>query len=227
MTVPGVNVTRAASFLAAIGDIRRFKGSRKAVAYLGLDPRVHQSGTGPARGERIPKQGSPRARWALVEAARSVAQQPEPMHALDQRLRTRKGHNPAVVAVARKLAVLFYSMLTREQDYVHLQPSLTELKLRRARDRRRRADRQREALRRWAPRERCATPRTARPAGRGLPPALDRRLGGNIAEREGSGRERDTGARIVKPLKGKSHGRPVELQTPALRPVIGSRPPTI
>jgi len=107
MTVPGVNVICAAIFLAAVGDIRRFKGSRPVVAYLGLDPRVYQSGSGPARGGRISKQGSPRARWALVEAARSVAQQPGPMHAFYERLRARKGHNSAIVAVARKLVVLF------------------------------------------------------------------------------------------------------------------------
>ena len=82
MTVPGVNVICAAIFLAAVGDIRRFKGSRPVVAYLGLDPRVYQSGAGPARGGRISKQGSPRARWALVEAARSVAQQPGPITTL-------------------------------------------------------------------------------------------------------------------------------------------------
>lgn len=131
MTIPGVNVICAAIFLAAVGDIRRFKGSRPVVAYLGLDPRVYQSGSGPARGGRISKQGSPRARWALVEAARSVAQQPGPLHAFYERIRARKGHNAAVVAVARKLAVLFYCMLTREEDYAHQQPSLTELKLRR------------------------------------------------------------------------------------------------
>jgi len=131
MTVPGVNVICAAIFLAAVGDIRRFKGSRKVVAYLGLDPRVYQSGAGPARGGRISKQGSPRARWALVEAARSVAQQPGPMHAFYERIRARRGHNAAVVAVARKLAVLFYLMLTRDEDYAHQQPSLTALKLRR------------------------------------------------------------------------------------------------
>ena len=130
MTVPGVNVICAAIFLAAVGDIRRFKGSRPVVAYLGLDPRVYQSGSGPARGGRISKQGSPRARWALVEAARSVAQQPGPMHAFYERLRARKGHNSAIVAVARKLVVLFYCMLTREEDYAHQQPSLTARKLR-------------------------------------------------------------------------------------------------
>jgi len=130
MTVPGVNVICAAIFLAAVGDIRRFKDSRPVVAYLGLDPRVYQSGSGPARGGRISKKGSPRARWALVEAARSVAQQPGPMHAFYERLRARKGHNSAIVAVARKLVVLFYCMLTREEDYAHQQPSLTARKLR-------------------------------------------------------------------------------------------------
>jgi transposase len=131
MTVPGVNVICAAVFLAAVGDIKRFKGSRQVVAYIGLDPRVYQSGSGPARGGRISKKGSPQARWALVEAARSVAQQPGPLHAFYERLRARKGHNSAIVAVARKLAVLFYCMLTREEDYAHQQPSLTAQKLRR------------------------------------------------------------------------------------------------
>ena len=112
LTVPGVNVICAAVFLAAVGDIKRFKGSRQVVAYLGLDPRVYQSGSAPARGGRISKQGSPQARWALVEAARSVARQPGPLHAFYERIRARKGHNAAVVAVARKLAVLFWCMLT-------------------------------------------------------------------------------------------------------------------
>lgn len=131
LTVPGVNVICAAAFLAAVGDVRRFKGSRPVVAYLGLDPRVYQSGSSPARSGRISKQGSPQARWALVEAAQSVAQQPGPMHAFYERIRARKGHNVAVVAVARKLAVLFWCMLTREEDYAHQQPSLTTQKLRR------------------------------------------------------------------------------------------------
>ena len=53
------------------------------------------------------------------------------MHALHGRIHACKGHNVAVVAVARKLAVLFYCMLTREEDYAHQQPSLTAQKLRR------------------------------------------------------------------------------------------------
>jgi transposase len=130
LTVPGVNVICAQTFLAAIGDIRRFPTSRKLVGYLGLDPRVYQSGSTAARGGRISKQGSPQARWALVEAAWSVLQQPGPMHAFYERIRARRGHQIAVVACARKLAVLFWCLLTRSEDYAHQQPSLTAKKLR-------------------------------------------------------------------------------------------------
>jgi transposase len=76
LTVPGGNVICAATPLAAIGDIRRFRSSRQLVGYLGLDPKVRQSGSPPAKRGRISKQGSPQARWALVEAAFSAVRQP-------------------------------------------------------------------------------------------------------------------------------------------------------
>jgi transposase len=130
MTVPGVNVICAASFLAAIGDVRRFRSPRRLVAYLGLDPRVRQSGTEPARSGRISKRGSASARWALVEAASSVVRQPGPLRAFYERIRARRGHGKAVVASARKLAALFWCLLARGEDYAHQQPSLTAKKLR-------------------------------------------------------------------------------------------------
>ncbi len=131
MTVPGVNLICAASFIAAVGNPYRFLTSRKLVAYLGLDPRVKQSGEAPARSGRISKRGSPAARWALVEAAWTAVLQPGPLHGFYERIKARRGHGKAIVATARKLAVLFWCMLTRSQDYAHQQPSLTRKKLRR------------------------------------------------------------------------------------------------
>ena len=131
MTVPGVNLICAASFIAAVGDPHRFFTSRKLVAYLGLDPKVKQSGDQPARSGRITKRGSASARWALVEAAWSTVLQPGPLHAFYARTKARRGHGKAIVATARKLAVLFWCMLTRGEDYAHQQPSLTRKKLRR------------------------------------------------------------------------------------------------
>jgi transposase len=130
MSVPGVNVIVAATFMAAVGDIRRFKNPRKLVGYLGLDPRVRQSGPGPATHGHISKQGSVRARHALVEACWTTVRQPGPLHAFYQRIRSRRGHSVAIVAAARKLACLFWCLLTREQDYAFAQPSLTAKKLR-------------------------------------------------------------------------------------------------
>jgi transposase len=131
MSVPGVNVIVASTFLAAVGDIRRFPGPRQLVGYLGLDPRVRQSGPGPATHGRISKQGSAPVRHALVEASWSTVRQPGPQRAFYGRLRARRGHQVAIVASARKLACLFWCLLTREEDYAFAQPSLTKKKLRR------------------------------------------------------------------------------------------------
>ena len=130
MTVPGANLICAATFLAAIGEPPRFLTSRKLVAYLGLDPKVRQSGETPARSGRISKRGSASARWALVEAAWSVVTQPGPLRAFYERTRGRRGHGKAIVATARKLAVLFWCMLRRGEDYAHQRPALTKKKLR-------------------------------------------------------------------------------------------------
>jgi transposase len=130
MTVPGVNLICAATFMAAIGRSDRFITHGKLVAYLGLDPKVRQSGEAPARSGRISKRGSASARWALVEAAWSVVKQPGPLRAFYERVRARRGHGRAIVATARKLAVLFWCMLRRHQDYAHQRPALTKKKLR-------------------------------------------------------------------------------------------------
>jgi transposase len=70
MTVPGVNLICAASFLAAIGEPSRFLTSRKLVAYLGLDPKVRQSGEAPARSGSPSAGRRPRAgRWSRRRGA--------------------------------------------------------------------------------------------------------------------------------------------------------------
>jgi transposase len=130
MTVPGVNLHTAAAFMASVGDIRRFSSARQLVGYLGLDPRVRQSGNAEARHGRISKAGSSLARGMLGEAAWSVAQTPGPLRAFFERIRARKGPQVAATATARKLACLFWCLLTREQDYAYTRPSMTRSKIR-------------------------------------------------------------------------------------------------
>jgi transposase len=131
LTLPGVNLVTAAALLAAVGEIGRFPTARQLVSYLGLDPRVRQSGTEPARHGRISKQGPGETRHVLVEAAGHATRTPGPLRAFHQRIAARRGGNIATVAVARKLAVIAWHMLSRGEDYAFARPSLTREKVRR------------------------------------------------------------------------------------------------
>src|SRR6266571_2805788 len=131
LTLPGVNFVTACALLAAIGDVRRFPTARHLVSYLGLDPRVRQSGSEPARHGRISKQGPGETRHVLVEAAWHATRTPGPLRAFHERVAARRGGNISAVAVARKLAVIAWQMLSRGEDYAFARPSLTREKLRR------------------------------------------------------------------------------------------------
>lgn len=132
MTIPGVDVACACTLIAAIGDIRRFDAPRKLAAYLGLDPRVRQSGERPARHGRISKRGNAHARHVLVEAGWQAMRTPGPLRAFGERIRARKGSQVAAVAIARKIATIAWQMLTRQEDYAFQSPALVRKKLRRA-----------------------------------------------------------------------------------------------
>jgi len=130
MTIPGVDATVALSIVAAVGDFHRFRRPEQLVSYLGLNPRVKQSGSQPATHGRITKQGRAHARGMLVEAAWAASKTPGPLRAFYERIRARRGMQIAVVATARKLAVLCWTMIERGEDYAFARPSLTGKKLR-------------------------------------------------------------------------------------------------
>jgi transposase len=130
MTVPGIDATVALSIVAAVGDFTRFRTPEKLVAYLGLNPRVRQSGGQPASHGRITKAGSAHARGMLVEAAWSASKAAGPLRAFYQRVQARRGMQIAVVATARKLAVLCWHLIISGEDYAYAQPSLVAHKRR-------------------------------------------------------------------------------------------------
>ena len=130
MTVPGIDATVALSIVAAVGDFTRFRTPEKLVAYLGLNPRVRQSGGQPASHGRITKAGSAHARGMLVEAAWSASKAPGPLRAFYQRVAARRGMQVAVVAAARKLTVLCWHLIIKGEDYAYAQPSLVAHKRR-------------------------------------------------------------------------------------------------
>jgi transposase len=100
------------------------------VSCVGLNPRVRQSGLGLAQHGRISKHGRAHARARLVEAAWAAAKTPGPLHAFFLRIRARCGHQVAAVAVARKLTVLCWQLLSKDVDYLWARPALVANKLR-------------------------------------------------------------------------------------------------
>lgn len=130
MTIPGVNVTVAIGLVAAIGDIDRFDSPQQLASYFGLVPRVYQS-AGTCHHGGITKQGRSQARWLAVEAAHCMVNSGAPLTASYHRLRRKKSHNVAVVALARKLVVVAWHLLTRQEPYRYAPARRTRAKLRR------------------------------------------------------------------------------------------------
>ena len=65
----------------------------------------------------------------LGEATWSATRSPGPLRAFYQRIKARRGFQTAVVATARKLTVLAWHRLTKDQDYAFARPSLVALLL--------------------------------------------------------------------------------------------------
>lgn len=128
MTLPGVGQETAQSLLAAIGDIARFPNADKLAGYLGLVPSTRQSSNHCYHGP-ITKQGRGHTRWMLVQAAQAVRMHPGPLGHFFRRLKQRKCHNVAVVAVAHKLALLAWHLLKTGEPYRYALPRATEAKL--------------------------------------------------------------------------------------------------
>ena len=124
MTIPGVDAIAGISIVAAVGDFTRFDDPDKLVAYLGLNPRVRQSGNSAPVHGRISKTGRAHTRGVLVEAAWSATHAPGPLRAFYRRVHDRRGFAKAVVATARKLTILAWHLAVMDQDYAFARPSL-------------------------------------------------------------------------------------------------------
>jgi transposase len=132
MTLPGVGQDTAQSLLAAIGDILRFRDADSLASYLGLVPSTRQS-AGHCYHGHITKQGRSSTRWMLIQAAQAVRAHPGPLGYFFRRLKQRKCHNVAVVAVAHKLVLLAWHLLTTGEPYRYALPRATADKLARLR----------------------------------------------------------------------------------------------
>ncbi|MDH3944413.1 MAG: IS110 family transposase, partial [Anaerolineae bacterium] len=112
--IPGMGLITGMTALAAIGAIERFDTAKRLVGYAGLGAKVDQSGNRYRTG-RITKAGRKDLRHAMVEVARSAASTHPRWRREMERLEPRLGRNKAIVAIARKLLVAVWHVLTRRE----------------------------------------------------------------------------------------------------------------
>ena len=103
--------------IGELGNLKRFRSADQATAFAGLDVVVRQSGKYEHMGH-ISKRGSPNLREALYRAALPASQYNPVCKQLYQRLRAKgKHHKVAMVAVARKLLHIAYSVETKNREF--------------------------------------------------------------------------------------------------------------
>ena len=101
-----------------MGMLRRLALSspRKLIGYAGLAPKISQSGDRSRTGA-LSKAGSRTLRRAAVEAAQHAWRTTNPWHPLYSDLAARAGKNPAKAAVARKILISAWHILSRQQPF--------------------------------------------------------------------------------------------------------------
>ncbi|HEX9839610.1 MAG TPA: IS110 family transposase [Anaerolineales bacterium] len=127
MHLPGFGVITAVTVWAAIGDIRRFVDPQHLVGYAGLGARVHDSGMSSRTG-RITKAGRRDLRVVLIEAAQVAANTHPHWKAELARLEPRLGRNKAIVAIARKLLITVWYILSQQATDRFAEPEVVACK---------------------------------------------------------------------------------------------------
>jgi len=122
-TISGVGAVTALALGALIGPIERCGRPSRLVGYVGLDPSVRQSGDHAAWIGHISRAGQAHARGLLVEAAHGAVRSPGPLAAFHARIAERRGPGIAAVAVARKLTVIIWHLLSERTEYRFAAPT--------------------------------------------------------------------------------------------------------
>src|ERR671925_272233 len=115
-TIPGVGDLLGLTLASEIGDVARFGSPRKLIGYAGLAPKISQSGDRSRTGA-LSKAGSRTLRWAAVEAAQHAWRASNRWQQLYRDLARRAGKNPAKSAVARKILIAAWPVLSRTEPF--------------------------------------------------------------------------------------------------------------
>lgn len=117
-SIPGVGIGTAAQIVAELGDISRFHDRNQVTAFAGLDPSIRESGSSIRGRSRITKRGSPELRGILGQAAWGVMMHNPMFKTYYQKKKSEGKHYFTIlVAMAKKLLLIIYSMLKSKTSY--------------------------------------------------------------------------------------------------------------
>ena len=120
MSVPGIGPMVATAVFTAMGNPNHYRNGREFAAFLGLVPRQYSTG-GKTTLKGISKRGDRHTRTLLVQGAQAaLLRMPKKTDSLSRwacRIKERKGHNVAIVALANKLARISWAIAANNTDY--------------------------------------------------------------------------------------------------------------
>jgi len=115
-TIPGIGPIRSLTIISEVGDFARFKNPEKLACFAGLVPSSRSSG-GKEKNGHITKQGSSHLRYVLVQAAQNVNESWGELNDFYLSLKEKKGSGVAKVALARKLLVISWYMIRKNEPF--------------------------------------------------------------------------------------------------------------
>jgi len=117
MSIPGIGIVSAYTILAEIGNYLDFKTPEQLAMWAGIVPSVYQSADKLITGS-ITKQGSKHLRWILVQVAHAISHKKGgKLKKFFLKIRAKKGHLVAIVALARKVLCILYHLLVNQEMY--------------------------------------------------------------------------------------------------------------
>lgn len=128
-SIPGVGIITASAIRAFTDDINRFESAKKYAAYAGLVPWVQNSNHTIHHG-RITKRGPVELRTAFVQVVMGMVRAQKKTHAYRmirkyKDMKTYKGSGKTIVATARKMSTIIYTMLKNRQPFDELKMAYT------------------------------------------------------------------------------------------------------
>jgi len=117
-TIPGIGPLTSAACISEIKDITRFKKSKQLIAFIGIDPRVHQSGSSIDKQRHITKRGNKILRTRLYNACSVAVLHNNQFKTYFQTKKDQgKPYRVALVATMNKMARVIHAVWTTNTPY--------------------------------------------------------------------------------------------------------------